>query len=155
MADQDIVNIYCEGKIKILQNQWNVVNLVSDNADLYNKVMPQKYFDNYCKARKNPYIIHFSGQAIPCLITSADLYHYFWLYARETPFYEHLIYHFRENRLCSVEQKINNLPSTNIVSSVIKSGGKSNVRKIADKLLPPYTRRRAIVKKIYNRIKGH
>jgi lipopolysaccharide biosynthesis glycosyltransferase/glycosyltransferase involved in cell wall biosynthesis len=154
MADQDIINIYCKGKILILPNKWNVVNMDLDNSEiceLYSHVLPDTYFDEYAGARKDPYIVHYSGQRIPCFKPNVDLYHYFWQYARETPFYEYLL-----SRLLPHIGRNADLPSgqvcgQKVVNQAQQVGEQSLIWRAANKVLPYGSRRRELVKKIIPR----
>lgn len=90
-CDQDLMNILCFGKIKFISQRWNMLVMHMNNITLYNTVLPQDMFDAYIDARNTPYIIHYSGQLLPCFVSNVDKFEYFWLYARETPYYEVLI----------------------------------------------------------------
>jgi lipopolysaccharide biosynthesis glycosyltransferase len=88
--DQDLINMLCQGKIKRLRNKWNV--MIANKPDFIDEYyLPQELRKEYFEARKDPYIIHYVGRAMPCYTTSPDLYEYFWKYARQTVFYEILL----------------------------------------------------------------
>ena len=90
--DQDVLNIVGNKKTKFLSQQWNVMA----HAGI-NQTSPPEYAapiwlqQQYKEACKNPLIIHWAGHALPCYDNKADLFAYFWRYARETVFYEILI----------------------------------------------------------------
>lgn len=90
-CDQDLMNICCKGHIKFVSQQWNMVVMKDVHVDLYHRYLPQKYYDAYIEARKDPYIVHYGAQLLPCFEVGVDFYPLFWSYARKTPFYEHLL----------------------------------------------------------------
>lgn len=115
-CDQDLMNICCKGKIKFVEANWNMVTMHPANIELYHKYMPDKYYDAYIKARKDPYIIHYGAQLIPCFQSGVDYFHFFWEYARNTPFYEELIAIYiekvSERQKKQSEDKLQNCPDT-------------------------------------------
>ena len=92
-SDQDILNVVCEGRALYLDMAWN---LLSD-CDHYRwrhvvKFAPHYILDMYENARKKPYIIHYAGFLKPWMKLHEDFGYEFWKAARETPFYEELLY---------------------------------------------------------------
>ena len=132
--DQDVLNLYCEGKIKYLDMSWN---MITDCAHTRVKEVisyaPSYIQEEYKKAHSNPKLIHYAGFMKPWFNPTEDYAHYFWYYLRKTPFYEELIY--------------------KMYQRASKSGDniKPNIRKIIDLFLPKGTRRRELVKKLVGR----
>lgn len=91
LLDQDIINILCRGKIKILPLKWNTMTMHPENVELYEKLLPAPFYQAYLEARNDPYIVHYSMRLLPCYAGDVDLFYDFWNYARETPFYEILL----------------------------------------------------------------
>lgn len=92
--DQDVLNILCENKVLYLDERWNtLINHKSrDNSRLeVARLAPHKIYNNYLKARKDPWIIHFAGYQKPWKYRQCDMSEYFWRLARETSFYEQLM----------------------------------------------------------------
>lgn len=93
--DQDVINIVLEGKIKFIDETWNFqwANMQYTNYDKYNN-------------KHN--IIHFTSGIKPWKMNGVNnsLAEYFWKYARQTPFYEEIIY-------SSINFQINKLILTN------------------------------------------
>lgn len=92
--DQDVLNILCENKVLYLDERWNtLINHKSrDNSRLeVARLAPHKIYNNYLKARKDPWIIHFAGYQKPWKYRQCDMSEYFWRFARETSFYEQLM----------------------------------------------------------------
>jgi len=88
-CDQCVLNVLFKGKIYYLPLHWNVL---SHSPDYRNeKLLPKKLYDEYIVARSNPKISHFSGNNIPVRTPDIDMYPFYWVYARKTPFYELLL----------------------------------------------------------------
>ena len=91
--DQDVLNKICYGKVKIIEQSWNFMcHRLDQEGDSTEKLAPKEIYEQYCLARINPKALHFCGRTTPCFAPLADNAHYFWKYARNTPFYEILIY---------------------------------------------------------------
>lgn len=133
-SDQDALNVKLAGKIQCLDPKWNVV---VDNGgyrvDSIIKHAPRYYYDAYVESRKNPYIIHFSGNEKPWLNTWTDFATDFWLSARKTPFYEVIL-----QRMLGQAEKIQSQSDHYY----------SRIRQLADKIIPKGTRRREFIKKL-------
>lgn len=86
LVDQDVLNLFCQGKVKYIDNKWNVdVNPVAMRVVPY---APKAVWEEYQENRENAYIYHFAGVDKPWknpLLDKADI---FWNAARKTPWYE-------------------------------------------------------------------
>lgn len=144
--DQDVLNKICVNKVKFLSQKWNVMShLHTDMHDLPEYYSPAEIYEQYKEAIKTPYIIHYAGRCIPCFQPETDLAEIFWQYARQSPYYEKIIYkmeietssrvyYFSKNyRLKKVKQRIKNF---------IKI------------FLPKGTKRHRFVKKAYFKLRG-
>ncbi len=89
-SDQDILNIVCEGRIKKLDMAWNV--LAGSRRHKVVKSAPAGIQKEYEQARKEPYIIHYAGDSKPWQHPEEDFAQEFWKTARQTPYYEQLLY---------------------------------------------------------------
>lgn len=88
IADQDVLNLCCEGKTKYVSPAWDImVDNQNKNNDIFS-FSPKEYYTEYKKAVENPKIIHFCGWPKPWQDIYSDMAEYFWKYARNTPFYE-------------------------------------------------------------------
>ena len=132
--DQDVLNLYCEGRVKYLDMFWNMITDCNHTRIKDVISFAPAYIQNeYKKAHSNPRIIHYAGFMKPWHKPTEDYAHYFWKYSRQTPFYEELLYR--------MSQRIVKEPRDL----------KPIVRKFVDLLLPKGTRRREVVKKILGR----
>ncbi len=90
-SDQDILNIVCQGRIKLLDMAWNVMaDSGRGRADVIRQA-PRSILQDYERARKDPYIIHYCGSAKPWKYPGGDFAEEFWEAARQTPYYEQLL----------------------------------------------------------------
>lgn len=90
--DQDVLNLYCEGKVKNLDMSWNTIT--DCNHERINDVIkyaPNAIQKEYQKAHANPKIIHYAGFKKPWHSANEDYASDFWVEARKTPYYEQLI----------------------------------------------------------------
>jgi len=86
--DQDVLNITCRGNVTFLDERWNCC--------YYNwfpscKPVPEKE-KLFLQIAEDPWILHFNSQWKPWLVPEAKYANYFWKYARETVFYEEILY---------------------------------------------------------------
>lgn len=134
--DQDVLNKICYGKVKLLDNKWNVMSHQHDfEYQLPEFFAPKYIYDEYLEALKSPKAIHYAGRFLPCYVTNVDLSTYFWEHARNSPYYEVIIAAMIENRIgmekIFSKRRIVEIPW-----------------KMADVLFPPKSKRRILIKKI-------
>lgn len=140
--DQDILNKYCSGKVCFLDPAWNVmINCGSRIENLFS-VAPEHFFTEFQKARSNEKIIHYAGFEKPWTTQKCDRKEEFWLYARQTPFYEELL-----STLLSSSS--NDMPSLSSFERIVDDN--NPIRNLVDPILPIGSRRREIVKSFARR----
>ena len=89
LLDQDILNKLCEGKVKYVDMNWNVmVDYAGVRINQIISLAPRKLNIMYQEARKNPFIIHYAGPQKPWFEPEMDFGDIFWKYARGTAYYE-------------------------------------------------------------------
>ncbi len=137
-SDQDILNIVCEGHIKKIAMAWNM--LINNRGRRYDIIRsaPAGILDEYEQARKEPYIIHYAGDAKPWDDPEMDFAQVFWKTARGTPYYEQLL----RRAVTTTKEK-----------STLKDRIIDLVRRAAKKILPHRSRIRLAVGKLYWRLK--
>lgn len=90
--DQDVLNRYCQGRVKFLDMAWNVlIDCNNYRVPVIIHAAPGDIKRAYHEARKDPYIVHFAGFQKPWNQLGVDFEEFFWKYARNTPFYEELL----------------------------------------------------------------
>lgn len=86
LVDQDVLNLFCQGRVKFIDNKWNVdVNTIAMKVVSY---APAAMWEEYKRNRENAYIYHFAGADKPWNDPGMDKADIFWDAARKTPFYE-------------------------------------------------------------------
>ncbi len=88
--DQDVLNILCDGRIRYIDGRWNVEweHLTGEGKEiLIDDVRKDtlSYLDD-------PYIVHFTSPFKPWLHPENEYAEWFWKYARETIFYEEILF---------------------------------------------------------------
>ena len=86
LVDQDVLNLFCQGKVKYIDNKWNV-----DVNPIAMKVVPSApaaMWKEYRANRDNAYIYHFAGADKPWSDPALDKADIFWDAAKKTPWYE-------------------------------------------------------------------
>lgn len=136
--DQDVLNKICYGKTVILPQTWNVMSHDWNIEGIKTENLAPDYIrKEYNEARAKPQAIHYCGHCIPCFAPCVDNAEKFWYYAKQTEFYERILFTMMStatyNILYSGERRL------------------SLARRIADKLLPKGSRRRNLLKKIMPR----
>lgn len=85
-VDQDALNVVCNEKVKYLEEKWNF-------EWHYKRVgLLEEYETSYYEAERNPYIIHYTSDKKPWGYPNMMMAEYFWGNARETAFYEEILY---------------------------------------------------------------
>ena len=112
LLDQDVLNKLCEGQVKFINMEWNV--MVDFGGIRQSKIIalaPKWLNTMYIEARKAPKIIHYAGPEKPWFYPEMDQGVLFWNYARKTLFYETML-----SRMCTnwykvfESEKANELP---------------------------------------------
>ena len=86
LVDQDVLNLFCQGRVKYIDNKWNVdVNTIANSVVPF---APVKMWKEYQYNRDNAYIYHFAGADKPWCNPNLDKADIFWNAARETEWYE-------------------------------------------------------------------
>lgn len=128
--DQDVLNVHCQGKVKFLSQEWNI--LTNNNNTRITKecqYLPRELRKEYDEAALQPKILHFAGSAKPWKKLPEPDFDSFWIVARQTPFYELLLYNMFFTREPSL---------------------KKYVRKLIDLVLPINSRRREEFKRLFS-----
>lgn len=93
--DQDILNITLAKGIKYLSPIFNAMPVQTYRNEKFRQ-----------QAFVNPVIIHFAGNRKPWDVPSRPYADLFWRYARQTPFYEELIFRMTQSQLRLLERKM-------------------------------------------------
>lgn len=146
--DQDVLNLYCEGRVKYLDMAWNMIT-DCDHTRVSNVIVyaPDSIQKEYKKAHENPKLIHYAGFMKPWHRPTEDYANNFWDAASRTPYYEELLFRLMDgvSYWCVFEDRKRH----GLRGVIIK--GKKVIRKMADKVLPKGTERRERVKAFLKR----
>lgn len=83
--DQDVLNVLCEGRIKLVSASWDV--MIPEFKDY----LPKKLRAELEESLANVKIIHFGGGRKPWLCLDTPFGEYFWRYAAQTPYMEEIL----------------------------------------------------------------
>ena len=93
LLDQDILNKLCEDRVKYVDMSWNVmVDYGKIRIKEIIHLAPQWLNKMYMESRKHPKIIHYAGPEKPWLYPEMDMGKTFWQYAKNTPYYEGILF---------------------------------------------------------------
>ena len=98
--DQDVLNLYCEGRVKYIGMEWNMIT--DCNHERVRNVIafaPDDVQKEYQSAHVAPKIIHYAGFMKPWYCPTEDYGQAFWDTARRTPFYEVLVYNMAQRMI--------------------------------------------------------
>lgn len=87
--DQDIINMVCRNNICYIDDVWNFQWHHQWNGEGYGLL--DHFQERYDRIKECPNIIHFTAGIKPWKNIDREMAHYFWKYARNTPFYEQLL----------------------------------------------------------------
>ncbi len=89
--DQDILNAVYHGKICYLDYKFNSMWHWPRHPRIQ-LIFPPKIIEKIFKASENPLIIHYTSQTKPWNNPHFHLAEHFWHYARQSPFYEEILF---------------------------------------------------------------
>ncbi|MEE1227990.1 MAG: DUF705 domain-containing protein [Lachnospiraceae bacterium] len=147
--DQDVLNLYCEGHVKYLDMEWNLIT-DCDHYRINNVVVfaPDKVQKEYFRAHENPKIIHYAGFMKPWHKPTEDYAHVFWNTLRKTDYYEELLYRMTEgiaeNKAHKVSRTVNN------TTTALKE--ESLHLRMINKVMPEGSGRRAALDSVYRKV---
>lgn len=135
--DQDVLNLYCEGQVLYLDMAWNLLT-DCDHTRISNIInyAPSEIKEEYYHARKSPKIIHYAGFMKPWNNPKEDFAQEFWQIARDTPFYEILLYQmmqFNAKKEFSQKNRLSKKTLTKAFGGILPQGSKR--RELCKKLL--------------------
>lgn len=84
--DQDVVNVLCKGKIRFIKPKWGFITACRNAA-----LLPEKLYNEFKEAEKNPSIIHFGGKPKPWNTPYLEYDEIFWQTAERAGVYENLL----------------------------------------------------------------
>lgn len=139
--DQDILNRYCQGRVKYLDMSWNtLIDCNNYRVPVLIRGAKASINEQYQNARKAPRIVHFAGFQKPWNQRGVDMETEFWKYARITPFYEQFLF----SVFLSASANNDSLSPIGVKGTL-----KIWIKKKGDKWFPKGTKRRGIMKRLF------
>lgn len=162
IVEQDLLNSVCAGNVLFLNYAWNFMSCLSEPSIIDEKLSPsdttipnlklapENEISLYEEASNQPYIYHYLTRLKPWKCPYLKYADIWWKTARTTVYYETFIYQLSQNTGKLLNGRISNLEA--ITFDVQNRMGvfdtRSGARKLADKLLPVGSHRRAFAKKL-------
>ena len=87
-VEQDVLNMLMQNRVKFLSFEWNYTIETKDKGE---KKAPEDMYTDYLNAQNSPKIIHYVGNNLPCINPNVERAEDFWIYAKQTGFFETLI----------------------------------------------------------------
>lgn len=109
--EQDILNVLCEDKIKLMDMKWNVLINV-DEGDT------EDFGVDIKKAKSQPFVVHYAGQPRPWnepAQTNKEYTNIYWNYARNSLYYNELV---RRQQHYEKQEKRKKNPCIKMISRV-------------------------------------
>lgn len=150
--DQDILNAHCHGRVVYLDNAWNVMNDCGGRIKKVFSFAPADVYDKYMAAYAAPKVIHYAGFEKPWKPGPCDLSEIYWMYARETPFFERLIGMKYPNKAVADEQLVEFERRLTTPARAISED--SPLRQVFDGALPQGSQRREAAKAVVRKLRG-
>lgn len=147
--DQDILNAHCQGRVKYLGYEWNVMHDCGGRVSNVFSFAPASAFDAYNTSRSSPKIIHYAGFEKPWIMPECDFAEHYWKYARKTPFYEKLIAQISKHKTDELHALLEE--EARPPKAV---GENSPIRKVVDPIMPLGSRRREAAKAVGRKLRG-
>lgn len=166
ILDQDTLNYHCNGKVYYLGLEWNMPpdcnvfsNIPGERKSHYISYAPESVKEAYQYAHQNPKVIHYTGIGKPWLYPDEDLADIFWQTARKTPFYEVILFRLFDFRAQEKTKQIASSHAGLLPPSAVEyypQGHlfKRTVKRIVRIFFPYGTKRRAVLKKYYFKLRG-
>lgn len=83
--DQDILNSLTQGRTKLLDARWNVLQDYGKHH-----LLPKELYQEWYFSLRNPHVIHYGGGMKPWRFPRVPRADCFWRYAKMSPFYEEI-----------------------------------------------------------------
>lgn len=93
LHDQDILNSTCQGRIKYFDGAWNSLAWAAACGEtIFSGELPENLYREYLESLKSPKILHYLSRYKPWNLPHLNLADIFWRFARQTPYYDRLIF---------------------------------------------------------------
>lgn len=131
----------CAEHVKIIDYNWNFMACISNSTVPNLELAPKFEYDKWKKASENPYIYHYITGMKPWRYPNLKYAEEWWKVARTTDLYELILVSLRTDSIPVLERAIFDLQCASGFFDT-----RSGARKLADRLMPPGSRRRKAAK---------
>ena len=146
--DQDVLNAHCEGRVKFLDWEWNVMIDCGNRIANVFASAPASMLTAFESSRCNEKIVHYAGFEKPWKFVLCDRAELYWSYCRDTPFYEQML------AMLMGSSRGSGRINPAYVSHEPSCSPKNPLRKIVDPIAPLGTARREVLKSIARKVRG-
>jgi lipopolysaccharide biosynthesis glycosyltransferase len=151
--DQDVLNLLCEGRITWIDYKWNVPSL-TEQKRAYLETAPEDVLQKLHTAYKDPGIIHYTDKLKPWDDPYSDKAEEFWAMARDTPFYETLLFRmYNKQAVEKLENSVLHPAEFELIPVPQGHLPRRVIRKLLLTLAPLNSKRRYLLDKLYVRLK--
>lgn len=147
--DQDILNAHCQGRVKYLDYDWNVMTDCFGRIGNVFSFAPCAIFDAFNDSRNHEKIVHYAGAQKPWKVMGCDRFDLYWEYAKDTPFYVQLSSMLHAE---AVKQMMAEQAAIDDHECVVSED--SPLRRVVDPIAPFGSRRREVLKSIGRAARG-
>jgi hypothetical protein len=154
VVDQDIFNILLEGKSKLIDFRWNHMIWVKGAISEAIADAPKSVRDSYFKSRKAPYIVHYAGDVKPWYYPQVEFADEFWDIARQTPFYEIILFNMVRNEAVATVYTHQAIFHKTIKQKIFTPIRKAQLKRMVIKVFPVDTVRYRFLRKFYYKLRG-
>lgn len=104
--DQCTINAVFNGAYKRLEHRWNVMWHITYFINDLDRQLDVEAYSDYMNARKHPSVIHYSSCIKPWLHPEVEMAGTWWLYARQSCFYEEFLADISRNDSQNLKQDV-------------------------------------------------
>ena len=115
---------------------------------------PKSVRDSYFKSRKAPYIVHYAGDVKPWYYPQVEFADEFWDIARQTPFYEIILFNMVRNEAVATVCTHQAIFHKTIKQKIFTPIRKAQLKRMVIKVFPVDTVRYRFLRKFYYKLRG-
>ena len=153
LLDQAALNCLCSRKIHVLDMSWNMTTDVAGAKMPYIKKAPKRVLDAYMAARSTPHTVHYADRLKPWKNPNEDLGYEFWQVARTLPAYTRIVARMSAEQYGFLSVTPAD-PGPVMLPMGVLGEWKWTIKRWSTKFLPYGSKRRALVKRWYDKLRG-
>lgn len=154
VVDQDIINILFDGDCKHIDYRWNHLIYVKGAISEAIAKAPNASREKYFKSQEKPYIIHYAGDFKPWNHPEIEFADEFWKYARETRFYEIILYYMIQNKMTEGIVCHQEIYHNGFMRKIISPYREEKLKRIAKSRIPNNSLLYKTIRRVYFKLIG-